>query len=299
MSILEEFAVKNSEFARYFNKLAQSAYERDDDGGCKLVIANVDSIYDEEWFSPHEAIERKVKGKKNSLWLNHLAGDKELFMPPILKWFQENDITELSLYGQGDTATAYQARMGDDNDTRFIVRIGSDWAEPTLDFRRAWSPFILQPKSKMILENQSTARVVLEILPLVKLVPELETLRFSEFLNMTLLQQTPYKVLISKDLGILPDGTPVYVDPGSLNFKHKILAERFDTIQYTAKWQQGVMENIFCMAKGFGYREPLNWVVKGSSGDFVTKQSTLYTNFMPSKPSVLRIIKLGCAAAPV
>lgn len=109
-------------------------------------------------------------------------------------------------------------------------------------------PLVLQAHHKMAL---SDINIFVEVMPYVATLCDSDIPDAFKNILPCVLDQTCFEVNVEfKDLAVLPDGTPVYVDPGAINLKdwaHQPTQTDFDKIaENTAK---------------LGLPEPLSWVL--------------------------------------
>ncbi len=147
--------------------------------------------------------------------------------------------------------------------------------------RKVWCPLILEQHSKTMVSNNHV-ETALELLPLLRIVSDDDLEGFGSIIYEAL-DNTPYELLFKKDVGVMYDGTPIFVDPGNIVFCDKASEKKYAKRQFTPEFQQEIMRVIDENCNRIGLPAPLRWVAK--QGDlYVTRQSLLYKNPFPSIP---------------
>lgn len=167
----------------------------------------------------------------------------------VAEFLEPLNLNNFRYAANGDTAVCFESGGR-------IVRVGSTpWtpAKPTgiqMDFVRHRCPLIVQADHVMTWEKKA----VFEILPFMALLPDnrIPEMYYTEIVGRVI-QGTCFKTMsVSKDLAVLPDGTPIYVDPGAINLKS------WDR-QPTSRDFEIIRDN----TKRLNLPEPLSWVLPG------------------------------------
>ena len=157
-------------------------------------------------------------------------------------------ISEFSFAGQGSSAICLKDKMN-------AVRIGPaairKWLltrESQQERVRDRCPLVIQPSFKMHFQR---AAVYFEVMPLIKMVGDADIPMSFKRLMPQVVEGTCFEAsVVNKDLGVLFDGTPIYVDPGAFRLKdYRVLPSEDDF--------QRIREN----CEALKLPEPLSWVL--------------------------------------
>lgn len=117
-------------------------------------------------------------------------------------------------------------------------------------------PLILQPEHSFYFDiTKIKFGSTFEVLPFIQMINDFAIPEDFQHLVHAILNGTCFEANAEfKDLGVLPDGTPIYVDPGAINLKDK-------NQQPTAEDFQKIVEN----TKRLEWPEDLSWVLPDGS----------------------------------
>ena len=266
------------EFLRYFSGQAAVGYASvsggndADVGGCRLASQRQ---------KPFQAIADRLNDKPCAESRIIIAADRQTYLPALEAWLLDHGVVELAYLSQGLEGSVFVAYVDDASTPCLAFRIGlSDAGRIDLAHNRPWCPLVLQPHSKALVVHWYKSELSLELLPLVKIVPEYTPHGFDRFINDCVLRGTPFVVSGNRDWGGLADGTPVCVDPGNLNFRTPALAKEHRQEQFSPAWQQEIMGVIDENCRRNGPSSPFSWCVRSSEGCFISKQQYLHPNPM-------------------
>jgi hypothetical protein len=290
-------------YVRQFEQTASELY-----GG--IGKYNSELFPESGWLQARLVLANSIAASKAYVFKYYISGDEDIFLPPIDHFLTGHGISEIAPLAKGTKSAAFEAKIPNNTSARFVLRIGNNvridrfLKNPSFDVsasmldNRIWCPLGLQPHAQTILAYKKDEslydkkRLNLELLPLVGIVQRGRPKGFDVFLNEHILDGTPYRVWEHKDLGVLFDGTPVYVDSGSLNFKSADLAVIHARDQYRPEWQQQIMVTIAKNCAAVGWPSSLSWVQQAQDGKFVTKQSVLYGGPLKSLVATRPLVRL-------
>lgn len=172
-------------------------------------------------------------------------------------------LSEFNYVASGTTAEVYESSSK-------IVRIGPYPRKKypryyELDFIRPYCPMVIQPS---FFYNVEGAGICVEVLPYITMIEDNEIPDTFRRICKVLLEGTQFKLSpVIKDVGVLPDGTPVFVDPDCMTLikQGKPIEEDFALIAQRTR--------------ELALPEPLSWILQ--DGRF--KQEAFYPS--PAKNS--------------
>jgi hypothetical protein len=154
-------------------------------------------------------------------------------------------LNEFSYVARGSSAICFTSN---NHAIRAGVRTSKKPSRTDMGDIRDQCPLILQENHRVYI---SRVGLLFEVLPFISMIDDREIPTVFQDLVPKLLHQTCFEINNEdKDLGILPDGTPIYVDPGAINlrnWKQQPTAQDFETIT----------EN----AQKLGWPKDLSWVL--------------------------------------
>lgn len=176
----------------------------------------------------------------------YLDGMRVSHLQSVQKTLADIHLSRFNFVADGTTALCYESGGQ-------VVRFGpAPVSTPPRRIERSYvrdaCPLVLQAHHRMELKD---VNVYAEVMPFVATLCDSEIPVGFQTILPRLLDQTCFEINVEfKDLAVLPDGTPVYVDPGAINLRNW---ERQPT---QADYDQ-IRENT---AK-LGLPEPLSWVL--------------------------------------
>ncbi len=220
--------------AGFFKEKAAQAYSCHEGG----YIANRAMKYD--------GGNRLVDLKRDFMRNAYINDIKQSHLELVQEKLSSLHLRRFNFVADGSTSVCYES-------SRRIVRFGPAPVKlPPKFLERSYirdaCPLILQSDHRIEL---SEVNIFIEVMPFVATLCDSEIPDAFKNILPGILDQTCFEVNIEfKDLAVLPDGTPVYVDPGAINLKDW---ERQPT--------QADFDKIRENTERMGLPEPLSWVL--------------------------------------
>jgi hypothetical protein len=231
----EMSTVELHDLAAFFKSKAAELYERTDDG--RYVACALRDIRQ----NPHP-LPDFASDFAHSVRLRRVNKERLISVSEFLK---KQGFFEFHAVAEGGTAFCYESQG-------IAIRIGPmPSASPSrvqLGDIRHCCPLVLQSHHSIAMPQ---AGMRSEIMPFVGMLEDGDIPESFQVMLPALLDKTCFEVNIEfKDLAVLPDGTPIYVDPGAINLKswdEQPTVRDFDIIR----------EN----TQKLNLPEPLSWVL--------------------------------------
>lgn len=179
------------------------------------------------------------------------------------EFFKQGEIDALSFYSHGDHAVVFEGRhKTDQSEARTVIRMGS---EPV---GRPWCPCVLGADI-----SDAEPGFILESLPLVAMSDNYDAQSaLDTLMQEMILKGTPFWINAGRDIGVLPGGTPIYVDADDMSLApHRTIATEQDKQKAMAQ----MYENCRGLPEQFHFVAPL------PNGDFVTRQELVFSCLRP------------------
>lgn len=229
------------ELAAYFIRIAEEGYVRLEKGQYQAkAIVNNDR--------PALSLPEHFKRITSNEFLKRLNTDD---LAAVAKVFKPEGLSEFKFVAEGSYTACFESAGQ-------AFRVGRMPGRSKVGDARYNCPLIIQPNHAAKLTSKSllSATIMFEALPFVTLIndespaPWMFGRVLGEILDGTCFEPSSS----TKDLAVLPDGTPIYVDPGAIKLED-------ESILPTQKDFEIIREN----TERMNLPEPMSWVLPDGS----------------------------------